>query len=622
MSGIVGLIHTNKAPVDPSWLRRMTEVMTFRGPDAQTIWSQEFVGFGHAMLQTTWESAAETQPYTIDRQVWIVADARIDDRHTLIEKLELTHRTISNEQILTDVELILQAYLRWGDDCTQHLLGDFAFGIWDDRTQRLFCARDHLGVKPFYYARVGDCLVFSNTIACLRQHAQVSSKLNEQTVGDILLFDFNYDLATTIFADIQRLPPAHTLTWSSRGWQSRQYWTMPVPELIRYKQSQDYIDRFQELMGQAVGDRLRSDRVASFFSGGLDSTTIAATALAVARQRNQPLDLKAFTIVYDTLIPDRERYYAGLAAARLGIPIDYQVADDYTLYQGYDSEFPTPEPANNPLEIVNGERLRRVAGHSRVVFCGDGGDESLTPTSAIDMLKTMPLFDVGADLSRAYFGFGLQPQWGSGLLGWLRRGGNSPPAPAAYPHWLNPDFARSLDLPQRWAQFGNEPDPVVDSPRSPAYHKINSILWASLLETNDPGHSGVPVEVRLPFIDLRLVSYLLALPSTPWCTNKTLLRMATTHSLPAEIRLRPKTPLAGDPLTSKTLQPQDRASIANVLRAVESYVNIDKVTSLLEQHLNWEDFTPISFAYWCDRALPVITKDLQLGSSTSRHDTS
>ena len=551
-----------------------------------------------------------------------MADARIDDRQTLIEKLQLTHRTTSSKQILTDVELILQAYLRWGDDCTQHLLGDFAFAIWDDRTQRLFCAHDHFGVKPFYYAQVGNCLLFSNTIACLRQHPQVSSQLNDRTVGDILLFNFNYNLATTIFANIQRLLPAHTLTWSlERGLQPRQYWTMPVPELIRYKNSQDYIDRFQELMSQAVGDRLRTDRVASFFSGGLDSTTIAATALAVARQRNQQLDLKAFTVVYDRLIPDRERYYAGLAAASLGIPIDYQVADDYTLYQGQDSEFPTPEPANNPLQIVSWENFRRVAGHGRVVFCGDGGDESLTPISAIDMFKTMPLLDVGGDLSRAYFGFGVRPQWGSGLLGWLRRRGRPVAAPSEYPQSLNPDFARSIDLPQRWAQFGNQPKPVVDSPRSSAYHKVNSILWASILETNDPGHSGVPVEVRLPFIDLRLVNYLLALPSTPWCTNKTLLRMATIQSLPAEIRLRPKTPLAGDPLTGKVLQPEERVSISKMLKAVDGYIHGGD-DLLLAQHLKWEDYIPISFAYWFDRHLHVTTQDTHSILAISRQDTS
>ena len=623
MSGIVGLIHTNKAPIDPSWLCRMTEVMTFRGPDAQTVWSQDFVGLGHAMLQTTWESAAESQPYTIDRQVWIVADARIDDRQTLIEKLGLTHRINGGAQILTDVELILQAYLRWSDDCTQHLLGDFAFGIWDDRTQRLFCARDQLGVKPFYYAQVGDCLLFSNTIGCLRHHPQVSSTLNDRTVGDVLLFDLNYDVTTTIFADIQRLPPAHTLTWSlERGLQTRQYWTMPVPELIRYSNSQDYIDRFQELMSQAVGDRLRTDKVASFFSGGLDSTTIAATAVAVAKQRSQPLDLRALTIVYDTLIPDRERYYAGLAAASLGIPIDYQVADDYTLYQGYNSEFPRPEPANHPLQIADWERFRWAAGHSRVALCGDGSDESLTPISAIEMFKTMPLLDVGADLSRAYFGFGVRPHWGSGLLGWLWRGGRPVAELAGYPQWLNPDFAQSIDLPQRWAQFGNEPKPVVDSPRSPAYHKVNSIVLASLLETYDPGYTGVPVEVRLPFLDLRLVDYLLALPPTPWCTHKTLLRVATTHSLPAEIGQRPKTPLAGNPLTGKSWQSEDRATISNMLPAVESYVNIDEVAALFERRLDWEDFSPISFAYWCDRDRHHLVSKNPASASANRHDTS
>lgn len=598
----------------------MTEVMTFRGPDAQTVWSQGFVGFGHTLLQTTWESAAESQPFTLDRQVWIVADARIDDRQTLTEKLGLTHRA-NSEQILTDIELILRAYLRWGDDCVQHLLGDFAFGIWDDRTGRLFCARDQMGVKLFYYSQVSNCLLFSNTIACLRQHPQVSIGLNDRTIGDLLLFDLNHNPTTTVFADIQKLPPAHTLTWSlEQGLQTRQYWTLPVPELIRYKNSQDYIDRFQELMSQAVGDRLRTDRAASFLSGGLDSTTIAATALAVARQRNQPLDLKAFTVVYDTLIPDRERYYAGLAAASLGIPIDYQVADDYTLYQGHSSEVPLPSPYNNPLEIVNWEQSRRVAAHSRVVFCGDGGDELLTPSSAIDMLKTMPLFDVGSDLSRAYFGFGLQPHWGSGLLGRLRRGGNSQPN-SAYPQWLNPDFARSIDLEQRWSQIVNQPKPLVDSPRSPAYHKVNSILWAALFETNDPGHSGVPVEVRLPFIDLRLVNYLLALPSTPWCTNKTLLRMANIQSLPAEIRLRPKTPLAGDPLTGKVLQPEERVSISNMLKAVDGYIHRGE-DLLLAQHLKWKDFIPVSFAYWFDRHLHVTAQDPQPIPSTSRHDTS
>lgn len=147
-------------------------------------------------------------------------------------------------------------------------------------------------------------------------------------------------------------------------------------------------------------------------------------------------------------------------------------------------------------------------------------------------------------------------------------------------------------------------------------------MLASLLETYDPGYTGVPVEVRLPFLDLRLVNYLLALPPTPWCTHKTLLRVATTQSLPAEIRQRPKTPLAGNPLTGKRLQSKDRAAILDMLPAIGSYVNIDEVAVLLERRLDWEDFSPISFAYWCDRDCHHLVKKIPSRASANRHDTS
>jgi asparagine synthase (glutamine-hydrolysing) len=629
VSGIVGIIHTDREPIDPRLLSRMNDFMTFRGPDAQTIWSQDFVGFGHTLLRTTWESATESQPFTLDRQVWIVADARIDDRPTLIEKLDLGQGNDNCKKILTDVELILQAYLRWGDDCVEQLLGDFAFIIWDDRQQRLFCARDHFGVKPFYYSQVGNCLLISNTLNCLRQHPQVSSKLNDRTIGDLLLFDMNYNLETTVFADIQRLPAAHTFTWSSeRGVQTRRYWKMPVPELIRYSNPQDYLDRFQELMSQAVGDRLRTDKVASFFSGGLDSTTIAATALAIAKQRSQPLDLKAFTTVYDTLIPDRERYYAGLAADRLGIPIDYQVGDNYDLNTSLtNAGFQLSEPSNNPLQELGWDSFQRISTHSRVVFCGDGGDESLSPTTVLEMLQIMPLIDVGLDLSRSLFGFGVKPHWGSGLLGRLRRWRQTEPKLQGYPTWLNPDFARSMELEQRWMEIKDRPKRSVDSPRSPAYNKSTSMLWAAILEYNDPGYSGVPVEVRLPFLDLRLLSYLLALPPIPWCVDKMLIRAAMKDILPAEVRLRPKTPLAGDPLVAKGLQSINRSSVSNILPAIESYVNIGGICRLLESSNSldgwehWEYLIPISFAYWFDRHLDVV-KDIPLQPFAQRQHTS
>ncbi|MGA9381234.1 MAG: asparagine synthase-related protein, partial [Phormidium sp.] len=272
MSGIVGIINRDEKPINPDLLQRMTEFMSYRGPDAQQIWLEGNVGFGHTMLRTTKESLAEKQPFSLDEKVWITADARIDGRGELIEKLEIK----DNINVVTDVELILRAYLVWGEDCVQYLLGDFAFGIWDEREQKLFCARDHFGVKPFYYAEVGNGLIFSNTLNCLRVHPGVSDELNDLAIADFLLFGLNLEFDTTTFADIQRLPPAHCLTWSKERRQIKRYWTLPTDGYIRYKQASEYVEHFQELMEKAVGDRLRTNQVGMFMSGGLDSSTLAA----------------------------------------------------------------------------------------------------------------------------------------------------------------------------------------------------------------------------------------------------------------------------------------------------------------------------------------------------------
>jgi asparagine synthase (glutamine-hydrolysing) len=172
MSGIVGIVHFDGAPVDRHLLGQMTASMAFRGPDTQEIWIDGHVGFGHTLLKTTDESEHERQPFTLYGKVWIVADARVDARRELVPQLRANgHEDLSPDA--TDVELILRAYQTWGENCVEHLLGDFAFAIWDGSKQRLFCARDHLGVKPFFYAHLGQKLIFSNTLDCIRQHPAV-----------------------------------------------------------------------------------------------------------------------------------------------------------------------------------------------------------------------------------------------------------------------------------------------------------------------------------------------------------------------------------------------------------------------------------------------------------------
>ena len=213
MSGFIGIIHGDGLPIDSDLLQQMTDFMTPQNPDAQEIWSEADVGFGHALLRTTWDSVRERQPHTLNQKVWITGDIRLDRRHELMARLGACGGNL--EKDAPDVDLVLQAYQIWGEACLEQLSGDFAFAIWDSPQQRLFCARDQFGIVPFYYAQIGKHLIFSNYLNCLRLHPEVSDSFNEQAIADFLLFSMNMDVATTTFADIQKLPPAHKLTYPS-----------------------------------------------------------------------------------------------------------------------------------------------------------------------------------------------------------------------------------------------------------------------------------------------------------------------------------------------------------------------------------------------------------------------
>ena len=173
---------------------------------------------------------------------------------------------------------MLHAYAVWDEDLLAHIAGDFSFAIWDSFRGKLFCANDRFAVRPFYYARTQNALIFSNTLESVRLHPEVSSELNEQAIADFLLIGLNWNPATTSFAQIQRLPAAHQLTCVRGEARARRYWSFPIEEPLRYSRKQDYPDHFLELLRSAVCDRMRTNRAGILMSGGLDSTSIAAVA--------------------------------------------------------------------------------------------------------------------------------------------------------------------------------------------------------------------------------------------------------------------------------------------------------------------------------------------------------
>ena len=600
MSGIVGILDLDGRPVEAALLGRLTDFLAFRGPDAQQVWLGGHVGFGLALLKTTAE-AERDHPFSLDGQVWIVADARVDGRRDLEAKL----RAHGHEPLaaISDAELILRAYQAWGQECVQHLLGDFTFAIWDGPRRRLFCARDQMGVKPFFYAPAGSLIIFSNTLECICRHPAISGRLNDLSIADFLLFDMIQDPAATAFADIRRLPPAHLLVCDPAGLSVRRYWTPSVTTPIHYSRPAEYLEHFCGLLDTAVADRLRTESACIFMSGGLDSPAVAASAQRIFSRNAGAARIWAYTQVFDSLIPHEERHYAGRVAQALKIPIEYRADDHARLFEFAEQpEYRSPEPVHSAWPDVTADQLRRVATASRVVLTGFGADPLFSSRITVhfrELLRQKRLGRALADaarylstegrLSRLY----IRTRWR--LL--FASKSFSPP----YPPWLNERLEKRLGLRDRWQTVYRTLAPAI-AVRPEAHELTFAPFWPDLFEAHDPGVTRVPVEVRHPFFDLRLMNFLLALPRLPWCCDKQLLREAARGVLPDAVRLRRKSPLLASPLL--TLLERPEAAWVNRFEPVhelEPYVVRSRIPDVLGEKgpwTAWVHLRPLSLNFW------------------------
>lgn len=614
MSGIVGIINMDGQPVDATLLRHMTDYMAYRGPDAQEIWIDGSVGFGHTMLRTTFESEKEHQPCTLDGRVWITADARIDAREELTAKLIAKGFTQLEDP--TDPELILHAYNAWGQECANHLLGDFAFAIWDGRERRLFCARDHFGVKPFYYARVADSLLFSNTLNCLRTHPAVSDELNDLAIADFLMFGFNISMDNSSFEDIKRLPPAHTLVLQpdSRHCQIESYWSLPTPRIVRYKKQSEYVDHFREVFTAAIEDRLRTDRVMVSMSGGLDSTSITVIAHQQLSKRQQPFTLLAYTNVTKET-PDLEEPYARLVAEYLNIPIVFNAVDDgdKNPFRNEDAAS-APEPTGMP--IVKNEKLEQIIANSsiRVMFTGFGGDPALYPSQLgpYEMLKR----GYGARNLLIDHIQHIKLHHHTAPLYWRSTRNLASSGRFPRPPWIRSSLIDALKLEARWEVMANRilhPQLLTTSLRPRAYMDLSGPLWPNIFRLANPETTGRTIESAFPFFDVRLIELILALPPIPWCEDKEIVRAAMTGRMPEKVRTRPKTPLQIDPLRSviRTISVDEAQTYITRAPELERFLDIDKYLRLfanvqrLKDNENEWISRPLSLAFWLTKSLKV-----------------
>lgn len=599
MACIAALLHIDDAPVDEAVLRAMMDVPPYRSPAEACLTIDGAIGLGFAPLPTQSASHWRTQPGCLDGRLAAVMDGRLDDRDGLTSVLGHA----------SDVDLVLRAYDRWGEECVSRLIGDFAFCVWDARRRRLFCARDHFGVKPLYFARVGDVLVVSNVLGCVRRHPSVTPRLRDEAIGDFLLFGLCVEPSQTTFTDVSRLPPAHRCTWAASSGLHRvdRYWSLQPGELARYADPREYVERFSSLFRVAVADRIRTEPVGVLMSGGLDSSSIAAVAANVRAEMPPPRGIQAYTVVYDAEARDEERRYSSIVAESIGIGITHMNADDYEPFERWSEREWPPEPTLEAMTAVMADLLALASAHGGAVLTGEGGDPLLLPSTVMGQCGRVPIAALAADLWRAWRAGAFTPL---GLRSMVRRrltGADDVPS------WLADQLRVTFDARARVAEVQSRRS-AGDGGRSTAFNAVVDPWWTSTFEGLDPGATQRPVEVRYPFFDVRLVSFALTVPSFPWCLNKHLVRSAMRGRLPESIRTRPKTPLQADPAGRRGRWSAQKATrLFEATPDVARYIDIAKFRSAVRHESLLTDQSPgtwaaISLANWmrCEAGMPAV----------------
>jgi asparagine synthase (glutamine-hydrolysing) len=596
------MVSLDGAPPDARLLERMAEQLAFRGPDGTHVTTKLGAGFCFTFLRTGPAPQCPAQPCSVDGRVWLLGDVRLDGRNDLRRKLEQHGDEFDGD--VTDEELILRTWRLWGEEGIAELIGDYGFALWDAEERRLHCWRDLMGARPFFYAQAGNRLYFSNTLNSIRCSPEISSALDHHFIGDFLLQSSCPDLARSAFRDISRLRAGYVLDYSRVGLRERRFASLPIEEPLWLKREEEYVERFRELLVQAVADRLPRGSAAIYMSGGLDSTSIAAIAVDYSRKSIWPSSLRAYCLDCRPLFDDQEGRLAARAAEHLSIPIEIWSQSSCLPFEGWDEKnVVTPEPAQEPYLPSYMEQNRLVSQQCRVVFTGYGGDGILTGQAwpyLKYLARRMHLAEIVMAFGEYSVKYGRIPPLRGGFRSRLNRFRRRD-VMADYPRWLSPRFEAETHLRERWREL-MKPAEKTHPWYPDAHATLNGAYWPEILEREDAEWTRTPLESRAPFLDRRLIHFLLRVPPVPLCIDKELLRRAMTGMLPEEVRLRLKTPLAGDPLGLQVRSGSwSPLPLPQPTTAVEFFVNWERLSGILASNSGgalWRDLRPLLLNRW------------------------
>lgn len=594
MSGFAGVFRRDGAEVSASELDAMVETLAHRGPDGRGTWRDGPVGLGHQHLRTTPEAERASLPEIGGGgQHVLTMDARVDNRAELCASLGL-----ENAATLSDDRLLLAAYDEWGVECFERVVGAFAVVVFDRDRGAVVCARDALGIKPFYYALRDDLFAFGSEPKAVLSLSEVPEGIDDASVLAFLADEFD-DPEATFFESVRRLPPGRVLVVEAGSARTRSYWSLDDVGELDLPADEAYERRFRDVFTEAVRCRLRrptGTRVASFLSGGLDSTSIACTAGSL-------LDAEESLTV---LSVTHEGYPAADESAYLQTALDAYDFDSHVVDGGGTTPFLDLDqrlarhdaPFYPPLFVMQRLFPDVLADDGcRVLLDGLGGDQTLHyGTSHLSELllegrigRFASEFEALADqrgeprrsILLKYVAGPLAPRPARQV--WRCLHGRDDPG-NAYP-LLDAEMAR---------EAGFDRSPGV-GPSLPTHHReehrrrLRDPEQVYFVEVVDADLAPLDVEPRYPYFDRRLVEFCLALPLDQKMEDglgRQIARRALSGVVPEAIRTRTDKASLGvswlDGLVSHE-RDQLRDRLVESPQFVDRYVDDDHLESTLRR---------------------------------------
>ncbi len=369
MCGIAGFVTRVPGSPPDSLLTRMTDAIRHRGPDASGCYRDPYAALGHRRLSIIDVRDGQQPMSNEDGALWIIYNGEIFNHADLRPALE---RAGHRYRTRCDTETILHAYEEYGPDCVTRFRGMFAFAIWNKNTRTLFCARDRLGKKPFYYYWDGRLFAFASEIKALLEHSAISPRFEESLLSEYLNFGYCSG-EQTLFSGIRKLMPGHWLRLTPDQFETKPYWELPCPvgQASANRDEQSWIAECRTRLEEAVRTRLMSDvPLGMFLSGGVDSSAIAALMKPMSSG-----PVKTFAVGYREQAFS-ELSYARQVAEKIGTEHHEVVVGREDFFNAlpqliWHEDEPIVWPSSVSLYFVS----RLAAEQVKVVLTGEGSDE-------------------------------------------------------------------------------------------------------------------------------------------------------------------------------------------------------------------------------------------------------